>query len=1204
MTGSGPPSPGRVRSGLGRPTTSRPILARGPDVSTPPPDPTLTKPSAGPDPAPLTGAPDPVGPVLAGRYHLVRSLGEGGMGSVWLARDAELDRDVAVKLLPVERVSSADTVKRFRREAQALARLSHPNIVQAFDVGEHDGRPFFVMEHVAGSNLADRLTAGGPLPPTRAADVGHQVALALAYAHAAGLVHRDVKPGNLILAADGRVKLLDLGLARFLQDHLADGTRTREGAGMGTPDYSAPEQFRDARTADARADVYALGCTLYHLIGGRAPFPGSSLGAKLTAHEFADPTPLEELAPDMPLGLALAVRRMMAKRPADRFQTAPDAADALAPYVAGGASTIGDFRKTAAWDGSQIRSRTVRRRGRWATAAAGLAAGLLIAVLAAAAGQRAGWVRFGDTTEVAQGAPPEPPKQVEPTPPQPDPPKAVTPDDPNVLTVSQRPEGGGKYRTIDGALKDVKPRQTVRVLDDGTYSERILLNVPARHTGVTLEAVRRATLTPPPDSLALVITNAPGVTVRGFHVSGPSTYLCGAGGAVAGLVIDDIDFSGSGPVTCGITIESAALTDGEPPIRIRNCRFKGIARGIRVSGVDNDLRSAIPSARILISDNRFDEVALFGLTLIGEVRHVHVVGNRFSQCGSVGILIESLLPKADDILVANNTLSDCVSGIRLTPRTPAVNGTRVRVKGNLIRGRGLEDVWFADNGGVLAGVRGDLDGKLLAGAWSFSHNWRESTAGRAGVGRVPPSPTDVARDRIDGLDTDTKSPTFLRPAKGSPLATDGAGKDDPTLPRYVGALPPEGEYPWDWDRTWRMPADAQLLTVSKDEKDGGAYRTITDALNDARPWATVRVLDDADYSEALVISHPDRLTGLTLEAPRGAVLRGPTSLVVFVVSNVPDVVFRGFRVRLEGKTRYGVLMHGAAGGGVIERVAFEGRPSGTFTAGVGVEHLSPTGRATTVRGCRFTGLGVGLRVSGLDDDGRRPLPCRGVRVVDNDIDRSQFGVLVTGAVDDLHVVGNRVRDATMGGVQVNTLLGRPRNLLIANNTFHRAPKALSVYGNGADLPRVASFQFRNNLLLKAGGPDTMFMDMGDDPRGVGKCGDGEALSRLLPTGHNWREATPQDAWRAAGWIPPSPADVLKDSLDGIDRDPESPTFLRPAKDSPLAAGGAGTGDPTLPVYVGALPPAGAEPWDWERTWRWRTAGPKPSDTPKPPEKKP
>lgn len=302
--------------------------------------------------------------LIAGRYRILAKLGEGGMGAVYQAHDAQLDREVAVKILPARSLNDAGAIARFQREARALAKLAHPNIIQAYDSGDDKGRHFLVMEYVDGVNLAAILREQGAIPPTLAADMIYQAAAGLQHAHEKGLVHRDLKPANLLwqlapMPADrpacatvdpaqaafqpttsyvppaalrkGIVKILDLGLARFLQDQLGDAPLTQEGVGIGTPDYMAPEQFRNALHADARTDIYGLGCTLYHLISGTVPFPGSSLAEKADAHARKEPMPLEERCPEVPAGLALVVSKMMAKHPRDRFRTAAEVVAALAP---------------------------------------------------------------------------------------------------------------------------------------------------------------------------------------------------------------------------------------------------------------------------------------------------------------------------------------------------------------------------------------------------------------------------------------------------------------------------------------------------------------------------------------------------------------------------------------------------------------------------------------------------------------------------------------------------------------------------------------------------------------------------------------------------------------------------------------------------------------------------------------------------------
>jgi hypothetical protein len=195
-----------------------------------------------------------------------------------------------------------------------------------------------------------------------------------------------------------------------------------------------------------------------------------------------------------------------------------------------------------------------------------------------------------------------------------------------------------------------------------------------------------------------------------------------------------------------------------------------------------------------------------------------------------------------------------------------------------------------------------MDGRLVSEAWSLTHNWREVQEPAAdnplAKAWVPPGPKEVRKDQIDGVHRDPKAPDFLQPAKDSPLATNGAGQEDPALPCYIGAVPPEGAVPWDWDRTWRLPKDAQLLTVSKDPAHKAKYATLTAALKDvAQPWATVRVLDDATYEEALKLSDRERLAGLLLEASRGAMLALPKDANEVLRSNdIPDLTVRGFRL--------------------------------------------------------------------------------------------------------------------------------------------------------------------------------------------------------------------------------------------------------------------------------------------------------------------
>jgi serine/threonine-protein kinase len=270
--------------------------------------------------------------LLLGSYLLLERLGEGGMGVVFKARNWKLGRVVALKIIRKERLTRPDTVRRFHREIRAAAQLSHPNVVHAYDADEVAGTHFFAMEYAEGIDLARLVKQSGPLPVEKACDYIQQAALVLQHAHESKLIHRDIKPSNLVLTKGDVVKILDMGLAR-LQHDAGDETSsilTQEGAVMGTPDYIAPEQALHAHLADIRADIYSLGCSFYFLLTGLPPFPTGTLMQKLLRHRMDEPEPVEKLRPEVPVGVAAIVRRMMAKTPEERYQTPGEVAAALA----------------------------------------------------------------------------------------------------------------------------------------------------------------------------------------------------------------------------------------------------------------------------------------------------------------------------------------------------------------------------------------------------------------------------------------------------------------------------------------------------------------------------------------------------------------------------------------------------------------------------------------------------------------------------------------------------------------------------------------------------------------------------------------------------------------------------------------------------------------------------------------------------------
>ena len=267
--------------------------------------------------------------LVLGQYVVLDRIGKGGMGQVLKARHRTMDRIVALKVLSVSAMDSPDAVSRFHREARAAAKLSHPNIVTAYDASEHEGIHYLVMEFVEGKDLAEVVKEHGALPVDKAIDSILQAAKGLEYAHAQGVVHRDIKPANLLLDKEGTIKILDMGLALMSRSIKAANDETTDqltwgGLILGTCDYIAPEQADDSHAADHRSDIYSLGCTLYRLLTGELPYKADSVVRVLLAHRQAPIPSLCEVRSSVPPQLDAVFQKMVAKEPEDRYQAATE----------------------------------------------------------------------------------------------------------------------------------------------------------------------------------------------------------------------------------------------------------------------------------------------------------------------------------------------------------------------------------------------------------------------------------------------------------------------------------------------------------------------------------------------------------------------------------------------------------------------------------------------------------------------------------------------------------------------------------------------------------------------------------------------------------------------------------------------------------------------------------------------------------------
>jgi len=285
--------------------------------------------------------------LVLGPYQILAPLGRGGMGTVYLARNTQTEvlgfaerrpSLVALKVLPPKRAKADERTRaRFLREMDMCQRVEHPHLTKTFDAGQIEGVYYIAMEYIRGVNLSQYVKAEGPLPAERAARLFSEIAAGLAHAHEKGLIHRDLKPSNIMVTPNGHAKILDLGLALGIDEELPADKMIVGGQGyvVGTMDYIAPEQVDDPSRVDARADLYALGCTLYFTLVGQPPFPGGTSVQKMQRHRKEYPSPIPDVNPTVPVNFAHIVEKLMEKRPSKRYASAGDVREALLPWAEG-----------------------------------------------------------------------------------------------------------------------------------------------------------------------------------------------------------------------------------------------------------------------------------------------------------------------------------------------------------------------------------------------------------------------------------------------------------------------------------------------------------------------------------------------------------------------------------------------------------------------------------------------------------------------------------------------------------------------------------------------------------------------------------------------------------------------------------------------------------------------------------------------------
>lgn len=683
-----------------------------------------------------------------GNHDIQAVVGYGGMGVVFKAYDERLRRIVAIKALNRGLASSSTARRRFIREARAAAAINHPNVITIHAVEDHFDQPFLVMEYVDGGSLRDRLRREKRLDPIEVLRLGSQIAAGLAAAHAQGVIHRDVKPGNIMLEnALERVKITDFGLARVAIDNVE---LTSRGLAVGTPAYMAPEQVTGDKI-DSRADLFALGCVMYAMLAGHSPFHGKH--ALEVAHKVKEHNPpaLGEIDERTPQFLSEIVMRLLEKDADRRFQSAMELANVLNDHLVVLNQTPTDELKAVLYD----RREKQKSAQRWPVLTAA-AAGVVLCVLLIISGAIMWNRKQADDPPVDQPSPDTiaQPKTIE-----------------GPLTVAQT--GEAQFRSINDALKLAGPDAEIRVLDGAVYDENLTIDNADKWQGIRILGVgsEKPTIAAAKGT-AISIVGTPGVLVNGIKIQlvQEQQHAIVITGESAGVTVEAVQILAPATVWALIYVKEASGTS-TAPIRIMNSRFESPCKRVVVDG-----GVSIPGEHVQVSNNRFvrPEIHLQlkqpDVQFNQCVRSVEATGNVFE--GTIGVAL-GLADDADGVLIANNTFRGNERWLDLRSSPPYTKN--VVIANNLVI-ESQNDAVHSDRHPISDYVE----------HWQFDCNYWELDPSSAesvlnDVAELHPNIELLSRDPMDERQ-------YLRLPHDSPLTNKGLGDD---LPDYVGAFSPD-----------------------------------------------------------------------------------------------------------------------------------------------------------------------------------------------------------------------------------------------------------------------------------------------------------------------------------------------------------------------------------------------------------------------------